>query len=152
MYVIIQSKILCLPFSYTKLKIKVHKTVCETWSVTLREEHRLRVFENGVLRRIFGPKREEDGLCRKLHNDEIHSLYSSPNIIFFQPASTVLIGPWPSLMDFSIHRHLVGLLGWGISQTQGLYRNAGQHNTETRTHTSMPRAGFEPAISMFKLS
>jgi hypothetical protein len=47
----------------------------------LREEHRLRVFENTVLRRIFGPKREEDGSWRKLHNDEIHSLYSSPNIV-----------------------------------------------------------------------
>jgi hypothetical protein len=47
----------------------------------LREEHRLRVFENRVLRRIFGPKREEDGSWRKLHNDELHSLYSSPNII-----------------------------------------------------------------------
>jgi hypothetical protein len=47
----------------------------------LREEHRLRVFENSVLRRIFGPKREEDGSWRKLHNDEIHSLYSSPNIV-----------------------------------------------------------------------
>jgi hypothetical protein len=47
----------------------------------LREEHRLRVFENRVVRRIFGPKREEDGLWRKLHNDELHSLYSSPNII-----------------------------------------------------------------------
>jgi hypothetical protein len=46
----------------------------------LREEHRLRVFENGVLR-IFGPKREEDGSWRKLHNDELHSLYSSPNIV-----------------------------------------------------------------------
>jgi hypothetical protein len=44
----------------------------------LREEHRLRVFENRVLR-IFGPKREEDGSWRKLHNDELHSLYSSPN-------------------------------------------------------------------------
>jgi hypothetical protein len=51
------------------LKIKIYKTVilpvvlyeCETWSVTLREEHRLRVFEDRVLRRIFGPKREEDG-------------------------------------------------------------------------------------------
>jgi hypothetical protein len=51
------------------LKIKIYKTVilpvmlygCETWSLTLREEHRLRVFENRVLRRIFGPKREEDG-------------------------------------------------------------------------------------------
>jgi hypothetical protein len=47
----------------------------------LREEHRLRVFENRVLRRIFGPKREEDGLYRKLHNDELHSLYSSLNIV-----------------------------------------------------------------------
>jgi hypothetical protein len=46
----------------------------------LRKEHRLRVFENRVLR-IFGPKREEDGSCRKLHNDELHSLYSSPNIV-----------------------------------------------------------------------
>jgi hypothetical protein len=45
----------------------------------LGEEHRLRVFENRVLR-IFGPKREEDGSWRKLHNDEFHSLYSSPNI------------------------------------------------------------------------
>jgi hypothetical protein len=46
----------------------------------LREEHRLRVFENRVLRKTFGPKREEDGSWRKLHNDELHSLYSSPNI------------------------------------------------------------------------
>jgi hypothetical protein len=55
-------------------------------------------------------------------------------------------------MDFSIHRHLVGLLGWGISPTQSLYRNTGQHNTETRRHTSIPRAEIEPAISMFKRS
>jgi V8-like Glu-specific endopeptidase len=47
----------------------------------LREEHKLRVFKNRVLRRIFGPKREEDGSWRKLHNDELHSLYSSPNIV-----------------------------------------------------------------------
>jgi hypothetical protein len=47
----------------------------------LRAEHRLRVFENRVLRRIFGPKREEDGSWRKLHDDELHSLYSSPNIV-----------------------------------------------------------------------
>jgi hypothetical protein len=45
----------------------------------LKEEHRLRVSENRVLRRIFGPKREEDGSWRKLHNDELHSLYSSSN-------------------------------------------------------------------------
>jgi hypothetical protein len=47
----------------------------------LREEHRLRVFKNRVLRRIFEPKREEDGSWSKLHNDEFHSLYTSPNIV-----------------------------------------------------------------------
>jgi hypothetical protein len=55
---------------------------CETWSLTLREEDRLRVFENRVLRRIFGPKRDEvTGEWRKLHNEELHNLYSSPDII-----------------------------------------------------------------------
>jgi hypothetical protein len=71
------------------VKIKIYKTVilpivlygCETWSLTLGEEHRLRVFDNRLLRRIFGPEREEDGSWRKLHNDELHSLYSSPNIV-----------------------------------------------------------------------
>jgi hypothetical protein len=56
--------------------------MCETWSLTLREEHRLRVFENRVLRRIFGPKiYEVTGDWRKLHNEELHRLYSSANII-----------------------------------------------------------------------
>jgi hypothetical protein len=72
------------------LKIKIYKTTilpvvlygCETWSLTLREEHRLRVFENRVLRRIFGPKRDEViGGWRKLHNEDLHGLYSSPSII-----------------------------------------------------------------------
>jgi hypothetical protein len=54
---------------------------CETWSLTLGEEHRLRVSENRVLRKIFGPKREEDGSWRKLHNDELHNTYSSSNIV-----------------------------------------------------------------------
>jgi hypothetical protein len=71
-------------------KVKIYKTVilpvvlygCETWSLISREEHRLRVFENRALRRIFGTKREEDGSWRKLlRNDEIHSLYSSPKIV-----------------------------------------------------------------------
>jgi hypothetical protein len=55
---------------------------CETLSVTLREEHRLRVFENRVLRGIFGPKRDGvTGEWRRLHNEELNDLYSSPNII-----------------------------------------------------------------------
>jgi hypothetical protein len=54
--------------------------VCQTWSLTLKEKHRLRVYENRVLRRTFGPRKEEDGSWRKLHNDELHFLCSSPNI------------------------------------------------------------------------
>jgi hypothetical protein len=74
-------------FYYVKFII-YHVTVpvvlygCETWSLTLREEHRLRVFENKLLRRIFGPKRDEvTGCWRKLHNEELHGLYSSPSIV-----------------------------------------------------------------------
>jgi hypothetical protein len=72
------------------VKVKIYKTIilpvvlygCETWSVTLREEHRLKVFENRVLRRIFGPKRDEvTGEWRKLHIEELHNLYSSPDNI-----------------------------------------------------------------------
>jgi hypothetical protein len=72
------------------VKIKIYKSIilfvvlygCETLSLTLREEHRLRVFENMVLRRIFVPKRDEDtGGWRKLHNEELHGLYSSPSIV-----------------------------------------------------------------------
>jgi hypothetical protein len=72
------------------LKIRIHKTIilpvvlywCETWSLTLRKEHRLGVFENRVLRRIFGPKRDEvTGEWTKLHNEELLDLYSSPSII-----------------------------------------------------------------------
>jgi hypothetical protein len=71
-------------------KVKIYKTIilpdvlygCETWSLTLREEHRLRVFENRVLRRIFGPKGDEvTGEWKKLHNEELHILHSFPNII-----------------------------------------------------------------------
>jgi hypothetical protein len=72
------------------VKIEIYKTIilpvvlygCETWSLILREEHKLRVFENRVLRRIFGPKRDGvTGGWRKLHNEMLHDLYSSPRII-----------------------------------------------------------------------
>jgi hypothetical protein len=73
-----------------KVKIRINKTTtllvvlygCETWSLTLREEQRLRVYENRVLRRIFGPKRNVvTGEWRKLHNEELPDLYSLRSII-----------------------------------------------------------------------
>jgi hypothetical protein len=55
---------------------------CDTWSLKLREEYRLDVFENRVLGRIFGPKRSKVlGACRRLHSEELHNLYTSSNII-----------------------------------------------------------------------
>ena len=71
-------------------KIKVYRTIilpvilyrCETWSLTRREERKLRVYENRVLRRIFGPRRDEEtGEWRRLHNEELNDFYSSPNIV-----------------------------------------------------------------------
>ena len=72
------------------LKIKIYRTVimpvvlygCETWSLTLREERNVRVFENRVLRKRFGPRRDEvTGEWGRLHNEELNDLYSSPNIV-----------------------------------------------------------------------
>jgi hypothetical protein len=67
---------------YTNVILPVALYGCETWSLTLREEQRLRVFENRVLRRIFGPKTDEaTGEWRRLHKEELNDLCSSPNTI-----------------------------------------------------------------------
>jgi hypothetical protein len=75
---------------FNNIKLTKYRTIilpvvlygCEVWSLTLREEHRLRVFENRVLRRIFGPKKDEvAGKRRRIHNEELYDLYYSPNII-----------------------------------------------------------------------
>jgi hypothetical protein len=82
-------KLLCSRLLSKNITIRIYKTKilsvalygCETWSQTLREKHRPRVFEKRVLRRIFGPKRDEVTGWRKLHNEELHNFCSSPRII-----------------------------------------------------------------------
>jgi len=90
MLAIIRCIILCFFCLLSKnLKIKLYRNIifpvvlygCETWSLTLREERRLRVFENRALRRIFRSGRDEvTGEWRRLHNEELNDLYSSPDI------------------------------------------------------------------------
>ena len=90
MLAIIQCRNLSSMLLSKNLKIKIYRTIilpvvlygCEAWSLTLREKRKLSVFENMVLRRIFGPRRDEvTGEWRRLHNKELNDLYSSPNIV-----------------------------------------------------------------------
>ena len=88
-------KYICWPYDGSflskNLEVKIYRTIilpfvlygCETWSLTPREECRIRVFDSSVLRRIFGPKRGEvTSEWRKLHNEELNDLYSSPNVVW----------------------------------------------------------------------
>jgi hypothetical protein len=96
---IIQCRIFCVPVYYPKnVKIKIYRTIilpvvlycCETWSLTLREECRLRVFVSKVLTRIFGPKRDKiTGEWRRLHNKELYALCSSPDILVIKSRKQV---------------------------------------------------------------
>jgi len=101
------------------LKIKIYKTIilpvvlygCETWSLTLREERRLRVFENRVLRKLFEPKRAEvTGEWRKLHNEELNDLYSLPNIVWVVKSRRMRWAGHVARMgeNRGVHRVLVG--------------------------------------------
>jgi hypothetical protein len=82
-----------------------------TWSLTLREEHRLRVFENGVLKRIFGTKREEVvGGWKRLHNEEFHNLYTSPNIIMVTKSRRVRLAGHLACMGEM--RNMYNIFGW----------------------------------------
>jgi hypothetical protein len=84
---------------------------CETWSLTLREERRPRVFENRVLRKVFGPKRDEvTGEVRKLHNEELNDLYSLPNTVRVVKSRRMRWAGHVARMceDRGVHRVLVG--------------------------------------------
>jgi hypothetical protein len=101
------------------LKIKIYRTIifpvvlygCETWSLTVREERRLRVFENRVLRRVFESKRDEmTGEWRKLHIEELNDLYSLPNIVRVVKSRRMRWAGHVARMgeDIDVHRMLVG--------------------------------------------
>jgi hypothetical protein len=90
------------------IKMRISKTNfshgywCKTWSVTLRQEHRLKVFGNRVLRRIFGPKRDGvTGRWGKLHNEELCDLYPMPSILrrIFGPKRDGVTGRWGKLLN-----------------------------------------------------
>jgi len=84
---------------------------CETWSLTFREERRLKVFENRVLREVFGPKRDEvTGEWRKLHNEELNDLYSLPSTVRVVKSRRMRWAGHVARMgeDRGVHRVLVG--------------------------------------------
>jgi hypothetical protein len=103
------TKYLCLTYGIDILPVVLYG--CETWSLTLKEERRLRVFENTVLKRVFGPKRDEvPGEWRKLHNEEMNDLYSLPNIMRVVESRRMRWAGHVARMgeDRSVHRALVG--------------------------------------------
>jgi hypothetical protein len=102
------------------LRIKIHRTIilpvvlygCGTWSLTLREERRLRVFENMVLRGIFGPQRDEvTGEWRKPHNEELSVLYSSPSIVRVIKSRIIRCTGHVALMGGGGERRVQGFAG-----------------------------------------
>jgi hypothetical protein len=111
-------KLLSSRFISINLKIKIYRTIilpmvlcgCEAWSLTLKEERRLRVFENRVLRRVFGPKRDEvTGEWRKLHNEELNDLYFLPKIVLLLRYSKFDLNYNLQLITLHNLRHIRGV-------------------------------------------
>ena len=119
LFIIIYCIILSSRLLSMNLKIKIYKVIvlpvllygCETYSLTLREERRLRVYENRILRQIFKPKRDESGEWRMFHNEELHGLYRSPNVVrVIKPSSPnivrVIKPSSPNIVRVSKYRRL----------------------------------------------
>jgi hypothetical protein len=106
---------------------------CETWSLTLREEHRLRVFENRMLRKIFGPNREEDGSWRKYHNDDILHL-----ILFFFFSWLLRSLRTLAFLNGLLDPQTFGRTPWLGDQTNArplqTHRTTQHRNTQTHIH------------------
>jgi hypothetical protein len=107
--------------------LRTHTHTRKTWSLILREEQRLRVFDNRVLSRIFGQKRDEvTGQCRKLHNEKLHILYLSPSIISQIKSRRMRQGTWHA---WDVYRVLMG-------------------NPEGKRPLGRPRCGWKDGIRM----
>ena len=111
----VQFSLHCTDFFLKKLSYHIILPVvlygCETWSLSLREERRLRLFENRVLRRLFGPKRDEvTGEWRKFHKEELRDLYSLPNIVRVVKSRRMMWAGHVARMwkGRGVHRVLVG--------------------------------------------
>jgi hypothetical protein len=91
---------------------------CKTWSLPLKEEHRLKIFENRILNTIFEPKRDEvTGVSRKLHNEELHNLFSSPSLIRMIKSRRM---KWPGHVARMREKTMLVGFGWKI-QKKGHY-------------------------------
>jgi len=132
MLVIIQCRILLSSSLLSRnMTIKIYRTVillvvlygCETWSVTLKEEHSLRAFENRVLRRIFEPKRDEvRGECRRLYKEELYDLYSTRNIIQTIKSRRMR---WAGLVAFMGNRRGASRVWWGDMRGRDHFEDLG---------------------------
>jgi hypothetical protein len=123
---------------YKTIMLHVVLYGCETWSLTLREEHRLRVFENRVSRRIFGRRRDQVSGWRKLHNEELHNLNASPSIIRiikYPPTYLHIYSCCPQLWAWRILEMLVSLQFLNLSRKDSLDGGSARHKAASYTDT-----------------